>query len=272
MTVRRALAASAVAAFALQSCAASLPPPPPLEQVGRPELRATSPAGDPAATLTEAERLLAGRSDAGAVERARIAFLEAAKSEEAGVAALLGAAVADAWLIQHERSPERRAELATESVQVAQWCLRRAPRDPACDYRLAIALGLQARERPATAADALPRIVALLESVVDRAPGLDEGGPFRVLALLRLRAPAWPIGPGDPEAALDDARAAVAQAPEAPLNHLVLCEALAATSSVREARVSCEAGRALAQARLDRGDPDAADALAEADRLEAALH
>ncbi len=100
-----------------------------------------------------------------------------------------------------------------------------------CDYRLALALGQQARERPATAADALPRITALLAQVVAAAPELDEAGGQRVLALVLLRAPGWPVGPGDPEQGLAQAREAVRLSPAYPPNLLALAEALAATAA-----------------------------------------
>ena len=40
-----------------------------------------------------------------------------------------------------------------------------------------------------------------------------------------LRAPGWPLGPGDPEAALPEAQAAARLAPDYPPNQLVLGEA-----------------------------------------------
>ena len=87
---------------------------------------------------------------------------------------------------------------------------------------------MQARERRTTALDALPRIVDLLEGVVERAPNLDHAGANRVLALVYLRAPGWPAGPGDPEKALDQARLAIERAPDYPPNQLCFAEALAA--------------------------------------------
>jgi hypothetical protein len=126
-----------------------------------------------------------------------------------------------------------------------------------CKYRLALALGQQARERRSTGADALPKIVSLLEEVIAGAPRLDDAGGHRVLALVLLRAPGWPAGPGDPEAGLGHARKADELVPDNPQNLLVLGEALVANASPEPARLAYTRAAALAQALAARGDPDA---------------
>jgi Flp pilus assembly protein TadD len=74
-----------------------------------------------------------------------------------------------------------------------------------------------------------------------------------VLALVLVRAPSWP-GPGDAEAGLEAARAAVAVAPDAVENQRALGEALAANDSHAEAREAFR--RAVTLAANDR-DPEA---------------
>ena len=59
------------------------------------------------------------------------------------------------------------------------------------------------------------RMVKLLREAIAADPRLDHAGPHRVLALVLLRAPGWPVGPGDPEGALGEARAAAALFPDA---------------------------------------------------------
>jgi cytochrome c-type biogenesis protein CcmH/NrfG len=157
--------------------------------------------------------------------------------------------------IERERDAAARARLADRAVQLGQWCQRRVPEEPACDYRLAIALGQLARERSATAKDAMARMVELLRRAIAAAPALDSGGPHRVLALLLLRAPAWPVGPGDPEAALEEARAAARLVPGAAQNQLILAEALEKNGSPDEARAAYE--RALQLAIAAAGEPEA---------------
>lgn len=269
-------AALLLALALLGGCAAALRPPPPLRTIGEPATSATSPQGNATtpqelgALLAEAAVQFARRPDAAAVSAARDLYLRVARGDESDVEGLLGAARAGAWLVEQESDRDRRVELATAGVQICQWCVERAPERIDCDYRLALALGQQARERPATATDALPRIVGLLEKVIATAPALDEAGGHRVLALVLLRAPAWPLGPGDPEQGLTQARAAVAVAPDYPPNLLALSEAFLANGRPDEAhRLAIKAGR-LADERLAGGDPDASAWVDQAARAAAA--
>ena len=271
----RALNVAAIASTAilLAGCAASLRPPPPVGTLGAGKNpgAAQPQAGDVSGLLEQAGPLFGRRPDATAVSQARELYLAAARADEKGVEGLLGAVVTGAWLIEHTTDGAHRAELATEGVQLAQWCRERAPTRIDCEYRLALALGQQARERPATAADALPRITALLARVIAAAPELDDAGGHRVLALVLLRAPAWPIGPGDPEQGLTHAREAVRLAPDFPPNSLALSEALVSNGLTEEARRVCEQAAESARQRVAAGDPDAAEWLDQAARAAAAL-
>lgn len=246
----------AIAVLAV-ACASALREPPPVAGIGQP-LPASVTAPDVEHLLAEAEAAFTRRPDVAEVGHARELFLGAAQADEARVEGLLGAMRAIAWLVEQESDGERREDLATEAVQLGQWCERRAPDTPECAYRLALAVGQQARERPATAHDGLKVMIDLLERVAATAPDLDAAGPDRILALVRLRAPGWPAGPGDPEAALDSARRAVARAGAYPPNQMVLGEALGANGRSAEARAAYERALALAEARLAAGDPDAA--------------
>jgi tetratricopeptide (TPR) repeat protein len=171
---------------------------------------------------------------------------------------LLGALRAASFRIERERDGSARAKLAAEAVELGQHCRRRAPEDAACAYRLAIALGQQARERTSTAKDALSRMVPLLREAIAADPKLDRAGPHRVLALLLLKAPGWPIGPGDKEQALKEAQAAAALFPGAAENQLALGDALAGNGRPAEARAAYERAAAVAEKAETAGDPDAA--------------
>jgi len=263
------------------ACASALKEPPPVEALGGAAAAegsvATTPADGAGAApgpdelLRRADAAWAGRGDASsaqaAVGQARQFYLAAARADEADVAGLIGAARATTWLVEHEADAGRRAELATTAVQAGQWCQRRAPGDPRCDYWLALGLGQQARERQSTALDGVDRMIELLRKTIAADPALDEAGAHRALALVLLRAPGWPAGPGDAEAGLEQARAAVALRPDFPPNQLVLGEALGRNGDAQAARAALERGRALAQARQAAGDPDAAGWIAEADGL-----
>ena len=211
----------------------------------------------------DADAAWAQRGEPGQAAAAQDLYLDAAASDAQRIDAVLGAMKAICFRIEREPGVSR-AALAEREVELGQWCQRRAPSDRACDYRLAIALGQQARERPSTGRDALPRMVALLRRAIAGAPRLDSAGPHRVLALVLLRAPAWPIGPGDPDAALAEARAAVQLFPDAADNQLALAEALAVTNAPDPARAAYQRAIELAQRARAAGNPDAAPLLDEA--------
>jgi hypothetical protein len=137
-------------------------------------------------------------------------------------------------------------------------------RSPTCDYALAISLGLQAREHPASARDKLAQMVVLLRRAALEDPTLDHAGPHRVLALVMLRAPGWPLGPGDPEEGLVVARRAAQLAPDWAPNLLALSEALALSEQPGPARDAARRALPLAEAAVADGVADAADWLREA--------
>jgi tetratricopeptide (TPR) repeat protein len=242
-------------------CAAALREPRPIAELagGAPP----ADAAEAARLLSQAEALFAERDVEKADAAARL-YLRAAAAEDATIEALLGAVRADVWLTDHESDPAARGRAAAAAVDAAQWCARKAPADAACDYWMGAALGVQARERPSTGLSALPQIERAFQSALRADPGIDEAGPDRALALLYLRAPGWPGGPGDPQAGLEHARAAVARRPDYPPNQLALAEALRATGDEQESRAAY--GRALALGRdmADRGDRDAPEWVAEA--------
>jgi tetratricopeptide (TPR) repeat protein len=204
-------------------CAAALKEPPSLE-----ELAAQSPNAGEASVdelLARADSLYGQRT----LDAARAAvelYLQASAADSARNEGLVGAARAQIWIANHAPDAESRTEAAVGAVHAGQWCQRVRPQDAACDFWLAGALGVQARERRSTGKDALSRIVALLERAVATDPELEHAGPHRVLALLLLRAPGWPVGPGDAERGLEHARIAVELRPDYPPNQLCLGEAL----------------------------------------------
>jgi tetratricopeptide (TPR) repeat protein len=270
--LRRSLARAAVGlatALLVPGCARALREPPPVTRMDA----GAGNAPGPRASLQDVDALLAEgwsrfgqRPDHDEVHAAQRAFLAAAQVDETRVEGLLGLARASSWLIEHEPEAAERERLVTVAIEAAQWCGRRTPGSAACDYALAQALGQQARERPSTSRDGLARMVEALERAAAAEPALDQGGPDRVLALVRLRAPGWPLGPGDAEAGLVSAEKAVALAPDHPPNQLALAEALACNGRSREAVAAYERALALAGERQAAGDPDAPEWVADAER------
>jgi hypothetical protein len=152
------------------------------------------------------------------------------------VAELAAAIEADAQRSDHEPDSTTRNELAAEATRDADACLAREPQAAACLYGSAVALGLNARAHPTRAVEFLNSMLKSLTSAESVDPGYDEAGPARVQALVLIRAPGWPLGPGDPEAGLAAARRAVTLRPLYPPNLLVLAEALAKTGDSNGAR------------------------------------
>jgi hypothetical protein len=256
MTRRARAAATLIVVLGASGCASALKEPPPISELQRAALSPAS-ASD---LLAEGRASYARRPDLAAVREAEQLCLAAAQADETGepgVEGLTCAIQAKAWLLEHGAAPAERSALAVSAVQAGQWCQRRAPGSAACRYWLAVALGLQSREKPTTAEDGVRRMVTLLREVVRTDPALDEAGPERILALVLLRAPGWPLGPGDAEEALSLARKAVALRAGYPPNDLALAEALEKTGDPKGARLAL--GRALESARaaVDAGNPDA---------------
>ena len=182
-------------------------------------------------------------------------------------AALAGRARAAVRRLEQETDGQARKALVAEAVDAGRGCERVAPGTAGCDYALALALGVEAREHPSGALQRLPEMVRLLRSADGQEPRLDAAGPSRVLALLLLRAPGWPLGPGDPEAALDAARRAVELAPDHAPNQLALAEALRAAGDEAGAVGAAQRGVELARLAAAAGDPDAAGWRRDGERL-----
>lgn len=267
----RPAASSAVAAclLAFAACAPALRTPPPVAAIGGASSNGHSRTPSPADVdrlLADGAAAFARRPDMTAVNDAYSTYIAAARGDESRVEGLIGATKAAAWLIEHEPSEARRSTLSTEAVQAGQWCRQRAPTNIECTYRLALALGQQARERRSTAKDGLEKMVAFLESVIAADSALDHAGGHRVLALVLLRAPGWPAGPGDAEAALEHAREADRISPGIPDNLMALGEALERAGQTAAARSAYEHAERLARERAADGDPDARETAESAAR------
>jgi hypothetical protein len=169
---------------------------------------------------------------------------------------LAAAVAADSRRSEAEPDAKIRDSLAADANRDAQACLDRAPQAAACLYYHAIALGLDARAHPLHASDALKNMIESLTHAEAVDPDYDEAGPARVKALVLVKAPAWPLGPGDPDAGLAAARRAVSLRPQYPANVLALAEALVKTGDAAGARENYQRARELAQALQPSSDRD----------------
>jgi tetratricopeptide (TPR) repeat protein len=245
--VRRTLAALAACA----GCAHALRTPPPIETIAK---ESQGPGGR---LLAEAEAAWQNRAAPEEAKRAEDLYLETARAMRRDPSGYAGAIRAKAFRIGREKDGGARERLAHDAVAVGQLCQQGIPGSPVCDYWLALALGLQARERSSTAHDALPHMVDLLKAAAGKDESIDLGGPRRLLAIVLLRAPGWPIGPGDPDAALPQAQAAAKLATEYPPNQLALGEALKKNGKEEEARAAYSEALRFATSDPFRQDPDA---------------
>jgi len=155
---------------------------------------------------------------------------------------------------EHESDPHVRAELADAARHDAETCIQTAPHDAACLYGRAVALGLNAKEHPTRAPSLLNEMLASLEQAEAVDPAYDNAGPARVQALVLIRAPGWPLGPGDPERGLAAARRAAALRPAYPPNLLALAEAQAKQGAATDARASYARARDAARTLADSAD------------------
>lgn len=234
-------------------CAPALREPPSLEVMAE---TTVMPEDQAAAALMAEAQLLFVQRDLDAAGRATRLTLQAALNPAARHGALVETVRVLLWMAHNDDDSKTRTEVATRAVDAAVWCGRTAPGDPACDYWLGAALGMQAQERRSTGLSALPEIEAAFLRAATVAPDLESAAPDRGLALFYLRAPGWPTGPGDPDLGLEHARAAVERFPGHPANLMALAEALEDTGDRDGARATWQKAVSAAEAFTASGDPD----------------
>lgn len=175
---------------------------------------------------------------------------------------LVAAIQADSARSDKESDGQARARLADEASSYAAACIAKAPQAAGCLYGRGLALGLEARAHPTSANDALKSMLDALGKADAADPNYDQAGPSRVKALVLVRAPGWPLGPGDADSGVVAARRAVELKPQYPPNLLALGEALAKTEDANGAHDAYAKARDVAQA--SPAGPDRDDWLREA--------
>ena len=106
---------------------------------------------------------------------------------------------------------------------------------PEASYYFALNLGLVMRQQGLAALAKLDDLKQALDQCQSQT-GLDYGGPQRVLGMLYLKAPPWPQGMGDIDAALELLQTAVQAYPRFPQNHIFYAEALFSEGMLEEAK------------------------------------
>ncbi len=151
---------------------------------------------------------------------------------------LLAAVQGDADRIDQSTDSAARARLLADATESARQCLAQAPNDAACPYAQAQVLGLDAREHSLEAVSLLKQMLANLAKAEALDPALDHAGPARLTAVVLLRAPPWPLGPGDVDAANAAAQRAVKRDPGYPPNLITLGQTQAKADGAPAARAT----------------------------------
>jgi hypothetical protein len=116
--------------------------------------------------------------------------------------------------------------------------------DPLACYYMAFNKGIYINNIGIKAIGKAGAVVDILK-VAARLPDTDQGGPLRVLGILYLRAPAWPLGPGDQDEAMHWLKLAVEKYPSHPQNHMFFAEVLLSDGQKQKAVAELEAASKL---------------------------
>ncbi len=141
-------------------------------------------------------------------------------------AALLRGAACLITVAENTEVKKESLAAAQSARQLATTATGRWPGSAVAHYLLAYSTALVAERRPLQALSLVPQVEqqALRAAALD--PAIHDGGPYRMLAELYLRAPGFPLSIGDGELAVEYFYKAVAQSPEHLENRLGLVEAL----------------------------------------------
>ena len=172
----------------------------------------------------------------------------AAVSGGLSAAELLAAVQRDADGIDQSTDSAQRSALLVAATASARQCLAQFPAAAACAYAQAQVQGLTARATPLAAPSLLKEMLASLTKVEAQDPGLDHAGPARLSAIVLLRAPPWPLGPGDVDAAVTAAQRAVKREPTYPPNLIALGQAQAKAVGTAAARATFASAQQAVQA------------------------
>jgi hypothetical protein len=151
---------------------------------------------------------------------------------------LLAAVQSDADRVEQTPDAAQRAQLLARATLSAQQCLALSADTAPCQYAQAQVLGLTAREHPLQAAALLKQMLTYLAKAEGLDSALDHAGPARLTAVVLLRAPPWPLGPGDVDAALVAAQRAVQRDSTYPPNLITLAQAEAKSAGTAQARAT----------------------------------
>ncbi|MDZ7696419.1 MAG: hypothetical protein U5R49_05650 [Deltaproteobacteria bacterium] len=147
----------------------------------------------------------------------------------------LKAANCYAFLITKQAERTSRLADAQKGRQLAEQGVAQHPESGLAHYLYAYLTGLEAENDPLRGLEWVPVIEREALRAANLSPGIDHGGPDRMLGELYLRAPAFPMSVGDPAKSITHFKKAVTQAPGFMENRLGLVEALLTDDQQEEA-------------------------------------
>ncbi|HDZ90763.1 MAG TPA: hypothetical protein ENH37_08820 [Deltaproteobacteria bacterium] len=149
----------------------------------------------------------------------------------------LRAANCYAFLARQGEDRSLRLARAVEGRRLAETAKALLPKSGQAHYLYAYLTGLEAENNSLRGLELVPVIEREALLAADLDPGVDHGGPHRMLGELYLRAPPFPLSIGDPARAVEHYRQAVEQAPGFMENRLGLVEGLLADEQTGQACV-----------------------------------
>ena len=143
-------------------------------------------------------------------------------------------------LAQTESGIDRPAAVAKEALSSMEAAgIAGEANDAVAAYYHASLSGLVMQAQGLGAAGKLPKLEAEFKRSTG-APGTEQGGPWRAIGMLYLKAPPWPTGIGDIELALENLEKAAKSYGGFPHNHICLARAYADDGSMAEAKQSLD--------------------------------
>lgn len=137
--------------------------------------------------------------------------------------------------------------LAKKGMHYATRCQELAPKQAACYFYQALNTGLYYEAKVLGYPTAMVRIANAAEQVIALEPSYKDGGGYRILGQLFLKAPAFNLGNNEVTRNLEKSKSyleqAVALVPDYPENHLFLAETLVAMEEWEKARKHLEVAR-----------------------------
>lgn len=126
-------------------------------------------------------------------------------------------------IAEFEPNVSRRTPWLRKGQLAAEQAMRARPERVEGTYFLAVILGRLAEEMGLSALAMVHRVEELGNKAMELDPTFDNAGPYRLLAMLYAKAPAWPVSIGDIDRALELALESV-EVLDYPLNRYVLAE------------------------------------------------